>query len=185
MPNRSIFHATRLLLACMATAAIGFAVPAEARQKEKPVAHKAARSYHAIRHAKPGISASGRGQVGHASVYASRLAGRKMADGTRMNPNHAIAASKTLPLGSQARVTNLETGQSTVVTIRDRGPHVKGRIVDLSPSTARSVGITPAKGVARVEVVPISVGLRPGACSREDRQRNRRIDQCGRSCPCR
>ena len=167
MPNRAIFHAVHLLLACMATAAIGFAVPAEAGQKEKTVAHKAARPHRAARHATPGISASGRGQVGRASVYASRFAGRKMADGTRMNPNHAIAASKTLPLGSRARVTNLETGQSTVVTIRDRGPHVKGRIVDLSPSTARSVGITPAKGVAKVEVVPISrgaaaEGMQPG-----------------------
>ena len=166
MSNRPLFHSARLLLACMAMAAVGFAVPAQARQKEKTAAHKAARSHHAARHAKPRLDTSGRRQVGQASVYAGKFAGRKMADGTRMNPNHAVAASRTLPLGSQARVTNLETGQSTVVTIRDRGPHVKGRIVDLSPSTARSVGITPRKGVAKVEVVPISGaagGMQPGA----------------------
>ena len=140
----------------MATAAVGFAVPAEARPKDKTAAHKAARPHRAAGHAKPGLDTSGRGQIGQASVYAGKFAGRKMADGTRMNPNHDTAASKTLPLGSKARVTNLETGKSTVVTIRDRGPHVKGRIVDLSPATARSVGITPRKGVAKVEVVPIA-----------------------------
>ena len=172
MSNRPLFYAARFLLACMATAAVGFAVPAQARQKEKTAAHKAAhkaaRSHHAVRHAKPRLDTSDRKQVGQASVYAGKFAGRKMADGTRMNPNHDTAASKTLPLGSKARVTNLETGKSTVVTIRDRGPHVKGRIVDLSPSTARSVGITPKKGVAKVEVVPIPGaaapgGLKPGA----------------------
>ena len=168
MSNRPLFHAARLLLACMATAAIGFAVPAEARQKQKTAAHKATWSHHAARHAKPRLDTSGRKQVGQASVYAGKFAGRKMADGTRMNPNHDSAASKTLPLGSKARVTHLETGQSTVVTIRDRGPHVKGRIVDLSPSTAQKVGITPKEGVAKVEVVPIpgaaaAGGMKPGA----------------------
>ena len=166
MSNRPFFHAARILLACMATAAIGFVVPAQARQKEKTAAHKAAhkaaRSHQAARHAKPRLDNSGRRQVGQASVYAGKFAGRKMADGTCMNPSHATAASKTLPLGSRARVTNLETGKSTVVTIRDRGPHVKGRIVDLSPSTARSVGITPKKGVAKVEVVPIPGAAAPG-----------------------
>ena len=166
MPNLPLSHAARLLLACMATAAVGFAVgfsiPAEAGQKQKTAAHKAARPHHAARHAKPGLDTSGRRQVGQASVYAGKFAGRRMADGTRMNPSHDTAASKTLPLGSKAKVTNLETGRSTVVTIRDRGPHVKGRIVDLSPATARSVGITPKKGVAKVEVVPIPGAAAPG-----------------------
>ena len=64
-----------------------------------------------------------------------------MADGSHMNPHSDNAAGKTLPLGSRARVTNLQTGKRAVVTIRDRGPHVKGRITDLSPATARQVGI--------------------------------------------
>jgi len=72
------------------------------------------------------------------------------------------AASKTLPLGTTAKVTNLETGQSAVVTIRDRGPYVQGRIVDLSPSTAKQIGIDHKKGVARVEVAPILVPLPDG-----------------------
>ena len=75
-----------------------------------------------------------------------------------MNPHSDNAASKTLPLGSRARVTNLQTGKSAVVTIRDRGPHVKGRIIDLSPATARQVGIRRGQGVANVEVTPL-----PGA----------------------
>ena len=78
-----------------------------------------------------------------------------MADGTRMDPHGDNAASRTLPLGTRARVTNLQTGQSTLVTIRDRGPYVRGRIVDLSPATARMVGITPKTGLAKVEVTPI------------------------------
>ena len=55
-----------------------------------------------------------------------------MADGSPMNPNANTAASKTLPLGTTARVTNLESGKSAVVEIRDRGPYVPGRIVDVT-----------------------------------------------------
>ena len=85
-----------------------------------------------------------------------------MADGGKMDPLGDNAASKTLPLGTRAKVTNIDTGQSAVVTIQDRGPYVKGRIVDLSPSTARKIGITQDNGVARVKVTPISVPLPSG-----------------------
>src|SRR5690242_12120299 len=86
-----------------------------------------------------------------------------MADGGKMDPHGDNAASKTLPLGTRARVTNIDTGQSAVVTIQDRGPYVKGRIVDLSPATARDVGITPKDGIAPVEVAPIAVPLPDGS----------------------
>jgi rare lipoprotein A len=59
-------------------------------------------------------------------------------------------------------VTNLDTGKSAFVTIQDRGPYVKGRIVDLSPSTAQEIGITRRQGVARVEVAPLAVPLPNG-----------------------
>jgi rare lipoprotein A len=108
------------------------------------------------------LDRSGHAQVGKASFYAAFFAGRKMANGRRMNPNDTIAASRTLPLGTTARVTNLKTGRSVVVTIEDRGPYVRGRIVDLSPSTAREIGITRREGVAMVAVSPISVPLRDG-----------------------
>jgi rare lipoprotein A len=89
--------------------------------------------------------------------------GRKMADGTAMDPQGDNAASRTLPLGTRAVVTNLTTGRSAIVTIRDRGPYLHGRIVDLSPATAQQIGITPRMGLAMVEVAPISVPLPNGS----------------------
>jgi rare lipoprotein A len=106
------------------------------------------------------LDKSGRKQVGKASFYARRFAGRRMADGTPMKPHGNNAASRTLPLGTTARVTNLETGRSATVVVRDRGPYVPGRIIDLSPSTAREIGLTREQGVARVEVAPIEVPRR-------------------------
>jgi rare lipoprotein A len=122
------------------------------------------------KHHKPDLS--GQERVGKASFYAKQFAGKPMADGRRMDPEGANAASKTLPLGTTAKVTNLETGQSAVVTIQDRGPYVPGRIVDLSPATARQIGITPRKGVAPVAVAPIKVpqpdgGIKLGAAAGE------------------
>ena len=112
--------------------------------------------------AKPPLDRSGKKRIGKASFYAEMFAGRKMANGNRMNPQENNAASRTLPLGTTAKVTNLETGKSAFVTIQDRGPYVEGRIVDLSPATAQQIGITPRKGVAKVEVAPITVPLQNG-----------------------
>jgi rare lipoprotein A len=108
-----------------------------------------------LKHHSPDFTA--RKRVGKASFYAEKFAGRTMADGTPMDPHGDNAASKTLPLGTTARVTNLETGKSAVVTIQDRGPYVPGRIVDLSPATAKQIGLTEQKGVAKVVVAPIAV----------------------------
>jgi rare lipoprotein A len=110
----------------------------------------------------PRADLSGRKRVGVASFYARRFAGRTMADGTPMDPNGANAASRTLPLGTVARVTNLESGRSAIVHIQDRGPYVGGRIVDLSPATAREIGLTRDQGLATVEVAPIVVPLPDG-----------------------
>jgi rare lipoprotein A len=108
------------------------------------------------------LDRSGRKQVGKASFYARKFTGRKMADGTPMDPRDDNAASKTLPLGTTARVTNLETGRSARVTIQDRGPYVRGRIIDLSPKTAQDIGLTREQGLAPVEVAPITLAP-PGA----------------------
>jgi rare lipoprotein A (peptidoglycan hydrolase) len=105
---------------------------------------------------------SGHKRVGKATIYAKRFAGHKMADGAAMRTEGNNAASKTLPIGTTAKVTNLETGASAVVKIEDRGPYVKGRIVDLSPSTARKIGIDSKQGVAKVSVEPIAVPLPNG-----------------------
>jgi rare lipoprotein A len=98
-----------------------------------------------------------RRQVGKASIYHRKFANRKMANGERMDPQSDNAASKTLPLGTRAQVTNLETGKTAMVTIEDRGPYVQGRIVDLSPATAAEIGLTHKQGVAPVEVKPVEV----------------------------
>jgi rare lipoprotein A len=112
---------------------------------------------------RPQPDLSGRTRFGDASFYAKKFAGREMANGDKMDPHGDNAASKTLPLGTRAKVTNIATGQSAVVTIQDRGPYVKGRIVDLSPSTAQTIGITQDNGVAKVKVTPISVPLPNGS----------------------
>jgi rare lipoprotein A len=111
---------------------------------------------------KPAIDRSGKKRIGKASFYADRFGGRKMADGKIMSLHDSNAASRTLPLGTTAKVTNLETGKSALVTIQDRGPYVSGRIVDLSPATARSIGLSKRKGVTKVEVTPITVPLPDG-----------------------
>ncbi|MBN9562619.1 MAG: septal ring lytic transglycosylase RlpA family lipoprotein [Alphaproteobacteria bacterium] len=80
-----------------------------------------------------------------------------MADQSRYNPHSNAAASKILPLGTEARVTNLDNGKSTKVEVKDRGPHVPGRVVDLSSASAADLGITRKEGVAPVEVAPITV----------------------------
>lgn len=151
--KRSRLHT--ITLAVLAFAAAGLCAAADGtptQAPQPPKHHAAARSggHHKLDH-------SGRRQIGKASFYARRFAGRKMADGTRMDPAKPVAASKTLPLGTVAKVTNLETGKSTAVTIQDRGPYVPGRIIDLSPSTAKEIGITHKNGVAPVEVAPIAV----------------------------
>jgi rare lipoprotein A (peptidoglycan hydrolase) len=102
------------------------------------------------------VAATPKVQVGKASIYSKKFAGRKMANGERMDPGQDNAAHRTLPLGSKARVTNLETGKSAIVTIEDRGPHIPGRIVDLSPATAEKIGLDRKDGVAHVELRPIA-----------------------------
>ena len=113
------------------------------------------------------IDHSGRKQVGHASFYSMGFEGRKMAGGRRFDSNADNAASKTLPLGTTARVTNLENGRSAIVTVEDRGPAHGGRVLDVSPKVAKQLDIT-ARGVAPVVVAPIAVpqpdgGVKPGA----------------------
>ncbi len=103
----------------------------------------------------------GDAKVGNASIYANSLQGKPMADGKSYDPAAPVAASKTLPLGTVAQVTNLENGKSTTVRVEDRGPMVKGRVVDLAPAAARKIGLTNKKGIARVEVKPVAPAANP------------------------
>jgi rare lipoprotein A len=79
-----------------------------------------------------------------------------MADGQRMNPNANVVASKNLPLGTTAAVTNLENGRTATVDVEDRGPFIDGRVVDLSPKVARELDVR-KQGVVPVVVKPIAV----------------------------
>jgi rare lipoprotein A len=113
------------------------------------------------------LDRTGKARKGTASYYGRKFYSKKMADGTPMNPQSDSAASKTLPLGTKARVTNLENGKNEVVEIRDRGPYVKDRIVDVSPKTADKLGLK-ENGTAPVEVKPVQVpqadgSVKPGA----------------------
>jgi len=135
---------------------VGLAIASGKTLHAEPAAHDAQANVGAGPSVKPAAKVPAR-QVGKASFYADRFAGRKMANGKRMDPNDDNAASRTLPLGTKARVTNLDTGRSAIVTIEDRGPYVDGRIVDLSPATAREIGLERKQGVATVEVKPLEV----------------------------
>lgn len=110
----------------------------------------------------PAVDHSGRKQIGKASFYSKHFDGRKMANGTHFNPNTNIAASKTLPLGTIAKVENLNSGKTATVKVEDRGPHVDGRVVDVSPKVARQLDMQ-HKGVVPVVVKPIAVPQADGS----------------------
>jgi rare lipoprotein A len=88
---------------------------------------------------------------GKASYYGDRHHGRKTASGERFDQHALTAAHRSLPFGSQVRVTNLGNGKSVVVRINDRGPYAKGRIIDLSKKAAERLDML------RAGVVPVRV----------------------------
>jgi rare lipoprotein A len=87
-------------------------------------------------------------QSGVASVYSTE-SGSQTASGTKLNPGALTAAHRSLPFGSKVRVTNRSNGRSIVVTVNDRGPFVRGRIIDVTPAAARALGFS---GLAPVTV---------------------------------
>jgi rare lipoprotein A len=88
-------------------------------------------------------------ETGHASWYGPGFHGKKTASGKRFDRHALTAAHKTLPLNSKVRVTNLKTHASVVVTINDRGPHRRGRLIDLSQAAAKAIGL---RGTGPVQV---------------------------------
>lgn len=92
---------------------------------------------------------------GKASYYYGRWIGRKTANGEIYRANDVTAAHKTLPFNTRVRVTNLRNNKSVVVRINNRGPYIKGRIIDLSLAAARQIEMTKAGVVpVKVEVLP-------------------------------
>jgi rare lipoprotein A len=115
----------RIVIACSAVAlAIGFLAP------------------------KPAAAANGPAyQTGVASVYSAE-SGSRTASGQRLNPDALTAAHRTLPFGTNVRVTNKKNGRSVILTINDRGPFVRGRVIDVTPAAARALGFSGVTGVA-------------------------------------
>jgi rare lipoprotein A len=97
-------------------------------------------------------SSGGRSFSGIASFYGNE-SGSQTASGQRFNQNAMTAAHRSLPFGTRLRVTH--GGRSVVVTINDRGPFVRGRVLDLSTGAARAIGLTGA-GVGRVTAEVVS-----------------------------
>ena len=126
----------------------------------QPRSHKAERSQRASRSATQGRRAASRttttrstasyggGSHGIASYYWQP---QRVASGGYFNPNALTAAHRSLPFGTKVRVTNQRNGKSVVVTINDRGPFIKGRIIDLSKRAAGVIGMQ-GSGVAPVHV---------------------------------
>jgi peptidoglycan lytic transglycosylase len=90
-------------------------------------------------------------QVGFASYYDSRFHGARTASGERYDEKALTAAHRTLPFGTHVQVTNLRNGRSVVVTITDRGPFARGRIIDVSRRAARKLDLL-RSGTARVRL---------------------------------
>jgi len=95
-----------------------------------------------------------RPSTGVASWYGPDFNGKLTASGEVYNMNALTAAHKTLPLGTIVEVKNLENNRSVRLTINDRGPFVRGRIIDLSYKGAKELGVV-KKGTARVRVTPV------------------------------
>jgi rare lipoprotein A len=85
-------------------------------------------------------------ETGVASVYSTE-SGSQTASGEKLNPQGLTAAHRTLPFGTNVKVTNSSNGRSVVVKINDRGPFVRGRVIDVTPAGARALGFS---GLAHV-----------------------------------
>jgi peptidoglycan lytic transglycosylase len=92
-------------------------------------------------------------EEGLASVYSKQFNGKITASGEPYNGNIYTAAHRTLPFGTMVKVTNLDNGKSVRVRINDRGPHVRGRIIDLSSSAATALAMSAGVARARIEVL--------------------------------
>jgi rare lipoprotein A len=95
-------------------------------------------------------------EIGIASHYSTK-SGNKTASGEKLNDNKLTAAHKTLPFGTIVKVTNISNGKTVNVRINDDGPHVKGRIIDLSQAAAKELGII-ERGISKVKIEIIKLG---------------------------
>ena|ERR1700674_1961248 len=97
------------------------------------------------------VSAASADQSGIASIYSYG----RTASGERVRAGAMTAAHRSLPFGTMVRVTNRHTGRSVVVRINDRGPFVRGRVIDMTPAAAHAIGIS---GLAPVTLAVVGRG---------------------------
>lgn len=102
-----------------------------------------------------GASACAQVQHGKASYYSRRATGSRTSSGERLHHDSLTCAHRTYPFGTLLRVTNERNGKDVVVRVTDRGPHSRGRIIDLSHAAAEQLGIL-SQGVAVVRVEPVN-----------------------------
>ena len=110
----------------------------------------------------------GYSEIGNASWYGKKFHGRRTANGEFFDMHEKSGAHKTLPMGTYVRVINLDNHKYTVIRINDRGPFVKGRIIDLSYAAAKEIGLI-GPGVARVKVTALGKEIRPAGPSSPSR----------------
>jgi rare lipoprotein A len=108
----------------------------------------------------PGARASVGPQEGIASFYGNNdgFHGGKTANGERYDKNSMTAAHKTAKFGTKMKVTNLSNGKSVVVRINNRGPYIRGRIIDVSVAAARQLGFF-SRGITKVRIEPVNAAV--------------------------
>lgn len=167
MPTTNVLAAAAAFLVALQVAAAG-----QAPQQPSPSAEAApagsapAAASPANRVLKPGSDTSGKPQIGKATFYHGRGTRRHPAPG---QPQDA-AASRTLPIGTRAEVTNLANGKSSEVEINDRGPLAPDKIIDVTPSVADKLDMK-QRGVQQVEVKPLAVPQPDGTVKQTGDQR--------------
>lgn len=119
-------------------------------------------------------SADGYWERGRASWYGKKFHGRKTSNGETYNMYAMTAAHKTLPMNTMLLVRNLENGRETVVRVNDRGPFIRGRIIDLSYTAAGKIDLV-RQGVARVEI--IAMGEAKGSSKKSGRLKHKDFSQ--------
>ena len=109
-------------------------------------------------------------QSGKASFYSKKFTGRKTANGERLHHDSLTCAHKTYPFGTLLKVTNPENGVHVIVRVTDRGPYVKGRIIDLSVRAAKELGIIaqgiPFKPAENIDLPELDLGTNEGSSTK-------------------
>ncbi len=154
-------HFSRIILLVLVIAVLGTASCTHRYGRKQPAKPGMPKPYKVMgKWYQPLSDSQGFQQKGLASWYGRKFHGRKTANGERYNMYGVSAAHKTLPLGTWVRVRNLENRKSLDVRINDRGPFVRGRIIDLSYGAAKKINLV-GPGTAKVEITALGKAGQP------------------------